>query len=160
MKHVLAILGVIILAILLSGGAPFYPPDWLTERFDAHWVIHLDPGDVLFYFDDSRDLRNIRFDGTVPTGDCVYGLDDRSAGVARLFGNPENEVLPWLFCDTRNERLIVWSSPNYHLPNRDPSIKRCEDPDIDSDEQQIQDGCQVDWDDDLGHYKEIIEAVR
>ena len=138
----------------------------MTARFTLNWYEELKPGDVLFYYDDTpeRNLHNIRYDGLLVIDEkvhsCIYGLDDRSDGIAPFFGEPEDEVVPWIFCDARNNRLLVWSAPDYHLPNRNPDIPKCKDPDIDSDELQVQTDCQVEWDDWFGYDKELIEVVR
>lgn len=156
----LKLLLTVLIPLFLIASTPFEIPEWLSKRFDAHWVEVLEVGDVMFYLDDNRDLRAIELIGAGKLG-CFFDLNEVSDGVPPFFGEPEDEILPWMFCDSRNLRMIVWSSPNYHLPNRDPSIPLCKEPDIDSDELQVQTDCQVehhDWI--LGHDKELIEIVR
>lgn len=162
MKKILVLLAIAALFVM-SFGAPEVPPKWVLDRFTLNWFVVLEPGDVLFYYDDVRELHALEFEGGLD-GYCLYGLDERSNATARLFGEPENETIPWMFCNNhsgnlnKDATLWVWSAPDYHLPYTNDGLPVCKDP-VDY-EYQVQDGCRVDWDDWFGYDKTLLDVVK
>ena len=163
MKYLIAIgIGVALFFfwLMMTAGAPFdySPPPWWTARFEPGWLVWLQPGDVVFYLDDNRDLRNIRFDGVLPDGTCMYGLDDRSNGINKQLYQPETAIEPWRGCNVRTQLMLLWSSPAFRTPGAITNFNDCY-ADIDATKTYTQ-TCDYQESYLTGHDKELIEVVE
>ena len=154
----LKLLLTVLIPLFLIASTPFEIPEWLTSRFDATWVEVLQPGDVIFYLDDNRDLRNIRFDGVGPNGDCLYGLDDVSRGVYQRLYAPETAVEPWRGCNPRTGLMMLWSSPTFRTPYAVKNYSDCWVDDVGWDTYHQE--CDYQENYATGHDKEVIEIVE
>lgn len=151
-------MAVAIIALLVGLMGAATPPPWLTSRFDPSWYVEMQPGDVIYYLDDNRDLHSLIFDGVNPDGSCMFGLDDVSMGVHQRLYEPETEVLPWRGCNVRTGLMLVWSSPTFRTPGAVKNFSDCY-ADIDATETYTQ-TCDYQENYATGHDKELIELIE